>query len=230
MIDDCINLWIKSENVIMSYYDELGLSKTASDEEIKKSYRRLAHKYHPDKGGSSEDAAKFKKANEAYQVLSDKQKRAEYDQFGHDNYKRSQQNGGGGGGFSGFDFGEGGSFNFSGFGGGGGLNDIFESFFGQAFLTLQAEVEISVAQAVLGEKISVKVGQENVELNIPAGIVNGAQFQFKGKGQEGRNGQRGDLIITVHVRMPKNISTEERSLYEQLRQLEQTKRRGFWNR
>jgi curved DNA-binding protein len=215
----------------MSYYDELGVSKSASDEEIKKAYRRQAHKYHPDKGGSPSDADKFKKVNEAYQVLSDKSKRAQYDQFGHDGFTRNQQNGGGGaggfGGFEGFDFG-----GFSGGfgGGGGGLNDIFESFFGQAFLTLQAEVEITLAQAVLGEKISVKVGQENIELNIPAGIADGSQFQFKNKGQQGRNGQRGDLIITVRVRMPKNISKEERELYEQLRTLEQTKRRGFWNR
>lgn len=212
----------------MDYYQELEVSKTATDDEIKKAYRRLAHKYHPDKGGSASDAAKFKKINEAYQVLSDKQKRAQYDQFGHDNFKHSQQ--GGGGGYGGFDFRQSG-FDFSDFGfGGGGLNDIFESFFGNAFLTLQAQVEITPAQAILGEKMSVKVGQENVDLNIPAGIADGTQFQFKGKGQQGRNGQRGDLIITVRIKMPKNISREERDLYEQLRDLEQHRRRGFWGR
>jgi curved DNA-binding protein len=214
----------------MNYYEELGISKSASDEEIKRAYRKLAHKYHPDKGGGAEDAAKFKKINEAYQVLSDKQKRAQYDQFGHDTFKRSQQNGGAGG-FSGFDFGQGG-FDFSGFGGfgGGGLNDIFESFFGQAFLNLQAEVEITPAQAVLGEKMSVKVGKESVDFNIPAGVSDGTQYQFRGKGQEGRNGQKGDLILTVRVRMPKHVSSEERELYEKLRDLEQNKRRSFWSR
>ena len=80
------------------YYKVLGVDKGASDDEIKKAYRKLAHKYHPDKSGG--DEAKFKEINEAYQVLSDKAKRAQYDQFG----SNFNQAGGGGQGFSGFDF------------------------------------------------------------------------------------------------------------------------------
>jgi molecular chaperone DnaJ len=80
------------------YYNILGVSKSASDDEIKKAFRKLAHKYHPDKGGG--DEAKFKEINEAYQVLSDKQKRAQYDQFG----SAFEQAGAGGAGFGGFDF------------------------------------------------------------------------------------------------------------------------------
>ena len=99
------------------YYETLGLQKGASDDEIKKSFRKLAIKYHPDKNqGNDEAEAKFKEINEAYQVLSDPQKKAQYDQFGTADF-----NGGGGygGGFDGFDF-----------GGMGGFGDIFDSIFG----------------------------------------------------------------------------------------------------
>jgi molecular chaperone DnaJ len=80
------------------YYEILGVSRDASDEEIKKAYRRLAHKYHPDKGSGNEE--RFKEVNEAYQILSDREKRAQYDQFG----SVFEQSGAGAGGFGGFDF------------------------------------------------------------------------------------------------------------------------------
>lgn len=108
------------------YYEILGVSKNASDDDIKKAYRRMAHKYHPDKQGG--DEAKFKEVNEAYQVLSDKQKRGQYDQFGT-TFEQAQQTGG----FSGFN----GFRDFSGFadaftdgGGFGDLGDIFSGIFG----------------------------------------------------------------------------------------------------
>ena len=109
------------------YYEVLGVSKTATEEELKKAYRKLAKQYHPDANPDNreEAEAKFKELNEAYEVLSDKQKRAMYDQFGHNG--PSGFNGGDYSGFSGFD-------GFSGFGGFGGsdfdINDIFSSFFG----------------------------------------------------------------------------------------------------
>lgn len=103
------------------YYEILGISRGASDEEIKKAYRKMAHKYHPDKGG---DEAKFKEANEAYQVLSDKSKRQQYDQFG-----QTFSGGGAGGTQSGWDFsGFGNSFDFE--FGGAGFEDIFQNVFG----------------------------------------------------------------------------------------------------
>ena len=107
------------------YYELLGVSKDASDDQIKKAFRRAAHKYHPDKEGG--DEAKFKEINAAYQVLSDKQKRGQYDQFGS-----SFDQGGspGGQGFGGFDFSGGQGFNFEFGGDGGGLGDIFGDIFG----------------------------------------------------------------------------------------------------
>ena len=96
------------------YYEVLGVSKSASKEEIKKAYRKLSKQYHPDINKEADAAEKFKEIKEAYEVLSDDQKRAQYDQFGHTN-----PNQGFGGGFNG-DFG----------GGFGGFEDIFSTFFG----------------------------------------------------------------------------------------------------
>src|ERR1700739_2755455 len=111
------------------YYTILGIAKNASEEDIKKAYRKLAHQYHPDKAGG--DEKKFKEINEAYQVLSDKNKRAQYDRFG-----TADPMGGFGGGAGG-QWGAGGQPNWEGmgfdpsqFGDMGDLGDIFETFFG----------------------------------------------------------------------------------------------------
>ena len=113
------------------YYDILGVSKSASEDDIKRAYRKLARKYHPDlnKDNPKEAEEKFKEVNEAYHVLSDADKRAQYDQMGPDAFQQASQGGGAGyGGFGGF--GQGG-FNGQGFDFGGfDMGDIFDMFTG----------------------------------------------------------------------------------------------------
>jgi molecular chaperone DnaJ len=140
------------------YYNLLGVNKNASKEEIKLAFRKLAHKYHPDKKDG--DEAKFKEVNEAYQTLSDDKKRAQYDQFGagYQNFGGGQQYQGGQG-FGGFDFsgfqnGGGAEFDF------GNLNDIFSDFFGGGMgggrqehrkgRDISTEMQISFTDALLG--------------------------------------------------------------------------------
>ena len=198
------------------YYELLGVSKNASQDEIKRAFRKAALQHHPDKGG---DSAKFKEINEAYQVLSDPQKRAQYDQFGATAFEGAPFGEGFSGfsrgrGFEGFDFGETEGFSF----GFGGLGDIFETMFGSAFSTIQVEVEISLSQAVLGDRVRFRTSQnEEIELNIPVGTQDGTQFRFKGKGGAYRRG-RGDLIVTTHIRMPRRLTREQKELFEKLKQ------------
>lgn len=139
------------------YYEVLGVSKSASDADIKKAYRKLAKQYHPDiNPGNKEAEAKFKEINEAYEVLGDAQKRAQYDQFGHAGFEQ-----GGFGGFGGFsDFGD-----FGGFG------DIFETIFGGGFggrtsrarrgpqkgADLKSSVEISFEEAAFGVEKEISI-------------------------------------------------------------------------
>ncbi len=189
------------------YYDILGIKRDASAEEIKQAYRRMALKHHPDKGGGAE--AKFKEINEAYQVLSDPNKKAAYDRYGSAD---AGPFGGGAGQAGGFDFSQG-------FGFGGGMGDIFESMFGQAMSQVQAEMEITIPQAVLGDTINVHIDGKPVEVVIPPGTREGQAFQFRGKGRSYRGGN-GDLIITVRIRVPRHLSREQKELYARLKQIE----------
>jgi curved DNA-binding protein len=215
------------------HYKTLGVSKSATAEEIKKAYRKLALKYHPDRGGDEETEKKFKEANEAYQILSDPEKRKMYDQYGDSPFANSgqSQSRGGGDPFGGFQGPNGAPFggDFSGFGfGGGGLGDIFEEFFGSAMSQIQAEIGITPAQAVLGDTISINVSGEKVEFTLPAGTQTGTSFRFAGKGKAYRGNQRGDLILTIKIEMPRHINAEQKELWQKLKESEQQKKK-WWN-
>ena len=142
------------------YYATLGVSKNAPQDEIKKAFRKLAHQYHPDKGGG--DEAKFKEINEAYQVLSSAEKRQQYDQFGQTYNGQGAQ--GGGQGFGGFDFNDFASqgFNF----GGQGFEDIFSDIFSgraggrsqrRSGADIQVDVEISFEEMVKGARRDIRI-------------------------------------------------------------------------
>lgn len=197
------------------YYEVLGVSKGASDDEIKKAFRKLAVKYHPDKNpGNKEAEEKFKEANEAYSVLSDKTKRSRYDQFGHAGVGGD---GGGnpfGGGFGGFG-GNGQSFNFD--FGGGGFEDIINAMFGGGGFRAarrgrdyRTSITIDFEEAIFGATKTISVEGEQIKLKIPAGIYDGQSIRLGGKGGEAPNadGQRGDLYVEVRVRAHKTLTRE----------------------
>ncbi|MDX1295055.1 MAG: J domain-containing protein [Sulfurimonadaceae bacterium] len=189
-----------------SLYETLGVSSSATEAEIKKAYRKLARQYHPDVNKEPEAEEKFKEINAAYEVLSDKEKRAKYDQFGdsmfggqnfHD-FARGQGANvdlddilrnifGGGGGFGGGGFGGGG---FGDFGGGFGHQPMN--------LDIDANVTVPFTVAVLGGKHSVSMQGESFDIKIPAGIKNGEKMRVKGKGKS-HQGRKGDLYLHIQI-------------------------------
>lgn len=208
------------------YYEVLGVSKNASDDEIKKAYRKLAVKYHPDKNpGDKEAEAKFKEINEAHDVLSDKQKRARYDQFGHAGVGGAGFGGAGGaGGFSGNPF-SGGAFNYNGqtfnfdFGGGGAFDDILGSLFGfgnggarraRRGADYQTSVTLTFEEAIFGTSKSVSVEGKDLKVKIPAGIDDGMSIRLHGKGGPAPEGgtEPGDLYVRVRVKPHKHLTRE----------------------
>jgi DnaJ-class molecular chaperone len=191
------------------YYKILGVNKDASEDEIKKAFRRLAHAHHPDKKGG--DEAKFKEVNEAYSVLSDKKKRAQYDTFG------AGPNMGGGpfqqgphqGGFDPSSFG----FDFSGFNNGefdaGDLGDILSSIFGGRRVRrgrdIAVDIELSFQESIFGVERKVVINskvvkQKEVVIKVPPGIDDGQMIRMSGMGEVIEGGLPGDLYVKIHVR------------------------------
>jgi len=276
--------------MMKNYYEILGVQKTASDEDIKKAFRKLAHKYHPDKGGG--DDKKFKEISEAYAVLSDKKRRAEYDRFG------AYQPGGaqGGQGFGGFDFS---NFDFSQFQGAQGgnfqefdLGDIFGEFFGGGRgartargRDISIDIELTFRESVFGTERRVlisKLGvcdecrgsgaakgsktitcntcngkgsihearnsffgtftsertcpkchgkgkvpeqvcprchgqgvakkEEEIVVNVPAGVENGEMIRMPGRGEAVPDGTAGDLYVKLHIKQDSTFAREGSNL------------------
>ena len=181
-----------------SLYETLGVSENASTDEIKKAYRKLARKYHPDINKEESAVEKFKEINAAYEVLSDSNKKSQYDMhgdsmFGGQNFHDFAQGQGGG-----VDldeilrqmFGGGGAGGFSGGGGFGG--------FGGPDLDMQARITVPFMVSVIGGKHNVSANGQSFDIKIPAGIKSGETMRVRGKGKQ-YQGQAGDLLIQVEV-------------------------------
>lgn len=200
----------------IDYYGILGVGKTATQDEIKKAYKKLARKHHPDLNPNDPDAQRrFQEINEANEVLSDPEKRKKYDQYG-ENWKhadefeaqrqRYQQQGGGSGGMGG---GMGGGYWSSGgdFSGDGEFSDFFESLFGSRRggsgrsagfqgQDYNAELQLSLFDAATTHKQILNVNGKSIRITVPAGVADGQTIKLKGQGGPGINGgPAGDLYI-----------------------------------
>ncbi|WP_033122392.1 DnaJ family protein [Helicobacter pylori] len=188
-----------------SLYQTLNVSENANQDEIKKSYRRLARQYHPDLNKTKEAEEKFKEINAAYEILSDEEKRRQYDQFGDNMF--------GGQNFS--DFARSRSASED-------LDDILSSIFGrggfsqrfsqnsQSFsgfnfsnfapedLDMTTTLNVSVLDTLLGNKKQVSINNETFSLKIPIGVEEGEKIRVRNKGKMGRTG-RGDLLLQIHI-------------------------------
>src|SRR5512138_404128 len=200
------------------FYEVLGVSRDVDAEEIKKAFRRLAVKYHPDKNpGDAAAEERFKEINEAYAVLSDPQKKAQYDQFGstgfHERFSQEDI-------FRGFDAGD--IFRDAGLG-----DDIFSRIFGGGFQRgggggfnrrrrgedFEMELKVTFQEAYAGCEKRVAFSKngvkETLSVRIPAGIENGARLRLAGKGGAGiGGGPAGDVYLNVTIR-PDPVYTRE---------------------
>lgn len=193
----------------IDYYKVLGVANDASQQEIKRAYRELAKKYHPDLNKDNPQAkAKFQEINEANEVLSDPEKRRKYDEYG-ENWKHSEEfeaqrnrDTGGFSGFGGFgDFGRS-AGNDSGF------SDFFEQLFGGAFSStrqqrardLETTLQLTLKEAATTHKQILEINGEKIAITIPAGIADGQKIRIKGRGGKSADGtQRGNLYITFRI-------------------------------
>lgn len=198
-----------------SLYETLEVNENSSADEIKKAYRKLARKYHPDVNKDKDAEEKFKEINAAYEVLSNAQKKQQYDQYGDsmfggqnfhdfaqgqgqgvdlDDILRQMFGGGGAGGFGNSGFSQGG------FGG-----------FEQPDLDTQAQITVAFDVSVLGGKQHISLNNDSFDIKIPEGIKDGQKIRAKGKGKS-YQGQRGDLIIKVNVAQSPEYEREEFTL------------------
>ncbi len=191
------------------YYAVLGVDRKASQEEIKKAYRRLARQYHPDANpGSKEAEEKFKEIQEAYEVLGNSETRAKYDQLGSRwrEYERMQQDPfAGGGGFTGF--GDAGGVE--------GFSDFFRMFFGEDLLrrqqTVEATLSVTLDELYGGTTKRVQVGGQVVEVPLKPGTLPNTRLRLRGKAPGG-----GDLLLRLQVQPHPRFSLKGRDLHASL--------------
>lgn len=210
---------------VIDYYKTLGISKTASDKDIKKAYRKLARKYHPDLNPNDKEAEKkFKEINEANEVLSNPENRKKYDQYGahwknseaYEQAKQQQQQqqrayqgqAGNSGGYSEQDF-----------------EDIFGSMFGGQASGRQrstkfrgqdfnAELQLDLKDVYTEHKRTLTINNKNIRITIPAGVENGQTIKIKGHGGKGVNGgPNGDLYIQFSIQNHSKFKRDKDNLY-----------------
>ena len=225
----------------VDYYKILGVDKTIPQNDVKKAYLKRAKQFHPDLHPDDPKAqAKFQALQEAYNVISDPEKRKKYDQYG-EQWKQAEQfegfgGGGAGGGnpFGGFDF-----SGFSSAGGAGGFSDFFESLFGrkgqqgggfggfQGFGgstsartstgEMSATVTIDLYTALLGGEVILSLSNgQKVKMKVKPETQPGTKVRLRGKGYDRGDGTFGDLVITYQVKLPSNLTEQQRQLLRQM--------------
>lgn len=208
------------------YYEVLGLTKGASEEEVKKAFREAARKHHPDVDKTAGAEARFKEINEAYQVLSNPEKKRAYDQFGHDAFGAGGMGAAGGNPFAGggpFTYSwssNGGNINIEDLFGGEGLGDVFDTFFGGGFgrrprrgRDSHFELAVEFLDAVFGAEREIALGSRKLKIKIPAGTYDGLQLKFAGEGESASGLPAGDLFLHLRVRPVPEFSREGDDLY-----------------
>ncbi len=229
----------------VDYYKILGVDKTIPQKDVKKAYLKRAKQFHPDLHPDDPKAqAKFQALQEAYQVIGDPDKRKKYDQYG-EQWKQAEQfqgfggGGGAGGGnpFGGFDF-----SSFSSGGGAGGFSDFFENLFGrkgqqgggfggfQGFGgssarthsgEMSANVTIDLYTALLGGEVILSLSNgQKVKMKVKPETQPGTKVRLRGKGYDRGDGTFGDLVITYQVKLPTNLTEQQKQL---LRQMQSTR-------
>lgn len=209
-------------------YERLGIDKNASQDEIKKAYRKLSKKYHPDLNHEAGAEEKYKEVQDAYETLGDEQKRAMYDQYGATDGQPGGQ--GGFGGFGGFGGGNAQYGDFS------DLGDIFSQMFGGGFQDpnrprkgqdLQYRMNLTFEEAVFGKDATIsytratndgKQESKELKVTVPAGVENGQQMRLSGQGEAGFNGgPYGDLFVVFRVSPSKDdFEREGATIYSRM--------------
>lgn len=216
----------KEVKMSSSLYEILGVNSDATQDEIKKAYRKLARKYHPDVNKDAGAEEKFKEINGAYEVLGDETKRKQYDtygdsMFGGQNFSDFAKNSanmddlneilrsmfGGGAKFKG-GFGS----NFGGFSSFSGFSDEFED----ENLDINYSIEIPFDTSVIGGEESVNLGGENVKFKVPAGIKEDERLRIKAKGKKGASGRVGNAILKIKITPSQIYERKENDLYKKI--------------
>lgn len=225
----------------IDYYKILGVDKDIPQKDVRKAFLKRAKQFHPDLHPDDPKAkAKFQALNEAYEVISDPEKRRKYDQYG-EHWREAGAFGGGAGGngaggqefhwstssgdspFEGFDF--------SDFGGGGGFSSFFQDLFGSmsggarasrsartSTGEMNAKVNIDLYTALLGGEVIIQLSNgQKIKLKVKPETQNGTKVRLRGKGYDRGDGTYGDLIITYNVTLPTNLSQRQKDLLNQMR-------------